>query len=67
MEIFCDTYGLDTTGALDTIALRIELMIETGVAGNANGEPRFGEFWMTVMRQRLLRDLAFVRSFGANG
>jgi hypothetical protein len=63
LQIFCDTYGVETTNVLATIALRIELMIATGVAGNADGDPRFGEFWMTVMRQRLLRDLQFVRSY----
>jgi hypothetical protein len=63
LQIFCSTYGVETSGVLDTIALRIELMIATGVAGNADGDPRFGEVWMTVMRQRLLRDLQFVRSY----
>jgi len=66
-QAFCDSYGIEVDDVFDTIALRIELMIATGVAGNANGNPRFGDFWMTVMRQRLLRDLQFVRSYAQAG
>ena len=63
MQSFCDVYGIDSNGVLAVIAQRIELMIATGVAGNADGDPHFGEFWMTVMKQRLHRDLQFVLSF----
>ena len=66
-QIFCGAYGIDAGDVLRTIARRIELMIATGVAGNADGIPRFGDFWMTVMRQRLVRDLRFVRSYGQAG
>ncbi len=48
---------------LATMKRRIELMIATGVAGNGTGDPRFGDFWMTVIRQRLLRDLQFIHSY----
>ena len=62
-QIFCNAYGIAVHDVFRTMGRRIELMIATGVAGNADGNPRFGEFWMTVMRQRLLRDLKFVRSY----
>jgi hypothetical protein len=66
-HLLCDSYGIDTGDLLPTIERRIELMIATGVAGNVDGNPRFGDFWMNVMRLRLLRDLDFVRSFSKTG
>ncbi len=63
-QIFCDAYEIEVSDLFRTMERRIELMIATGVAGNAEGNPRFGDFWMTVMKQRLLRDLQFVCSYG---
>ncbi len=62
MQVFCDAYGIEEDEVLATMKRRIELMIATGVAGNGTDDPRFGDFWMTVMRQRLLRDLQFIHS-----
>ncbi len=62
-QIFCDAYAIEVADVFQTMEQRIELMIATGVARNADGNPRFGDFWMTVMRQRLLRDLHFIRSY----
>ena len=67
MHMFCDAYGIDVDEVPATIKQRIELMIATGVAGNGTGDPRSGDFWMTVMRQRLLRDLQFIRSYTRAG
>ena len=61
-QVFCEAYGIEVDAVLATIRRRIELMIAKGVAGNRNGDPRFGDFWMTVMRQRLVCDLRFVSS-----
>ncbi len=62
-QIFCDAYAIEVDDVVRTMGRRIELMIAAGVAGNADGNARFGDFWMTVMRPRLLRDLQFVRSY----
>ncbi len=62
-QIFCDAYAIERSDVFTTMERRIELMIATGIAGNADGDPRFGDFWMTVMKRRLLRDLQFVRSY----
>ena len=66
-EIFCNAYGIESDEVFQTMERRIELMIAVGVAGNAAGNPRFGDHWMTVMRQRLMRDLEFVRSYAMAG
>jgi hypothetical protein len=44
------------------MARRIEVMLATGTALHEAGDPAHDEAWITVMRHRLLRDLAFVRS-----
>jgi len=62
-HLLCDSYGTAAGDLLWTIERRIELMIGTGDQGNADGNPRFGAYWMNVMRLRLLRDLDFVRAF----
>jgi hypothetical protein len=63
LRIFCDAYGWDDApGLLEVMVRRIEVMIATGLAKNAAGDPMYGEQWMSVMRQRLLRDIAFIRT-----
>ena len=57
-KIFCDAYGIEADDVLRTIELRIELMIAAGDDGY-----RSPEYWITVMRKRLQRDLKFVRSY----
>ncbi len=66
-QIFCDAYGIEVDDVFRTMGRRIELMIAAGVAGSADRNARFGDFWMTVMRPRLLRDLQFVRSYAQAG
>jgi Ser/Thr protein kinase RdoA (MazF antagonist) len=63
LRTFCNAYGWDDVdGILAVMAHRVEVMIATGVAKNAAGDPMYGEQWMNVMRQRLLRDIAFIRT-----
>jgi hypothetical protein len=63
LRLFCDAYGWeDVDGIFDVMVRRIEVMVATGLARNAAGDPLYGDQWMTVMRQRLLRDIAFIRT-----
>lgn len=63
LRIFCEAYGRSyLPGIFDVMARRIEVMIATGLARNAAGDPLYGHEWMRVMRPRLLRDLAFIRT-----
>jgi hypothetical protein len=41
---------------------RIEVMIATGMTLHAAGDAEHGDQWLQVMRPRLQRDLAFIRS-----
>ena len=60
---FCAAYGVgDASAILDVVIRRIEVMLATGTALHEAGDPAHDETWTKVMRQRLLRDLAFVRS-----
>jgi Ser/Thr protein kinase RdoA (MazF antagonist) len=60
---FCDAYGLpDRRAILDVMIRRIEVLIATGVARNAAGDPRQGDEWLQVIKPRLLRDIAFIRT-----
>jgi aminoglycoside phosphotransferase (APT) family kinase protein len=60
---FCDAYGLsDRRAILDVMIQRIEVVIATGMARNAAGDPRHGDEWLRIIRPRLLRDIAFIRT-----
>jgi len=61
-RVFCSEYGIDERLVLETLRRRIQVMIDTGVSGHAAGEARFGDWWMTIMKQRLERDMNFVQS-----
>lgn len=51
LRSFCAAYGLDDVQAtFDVMIARIDAMLQTGLAGHAAGDPRFGESSMTVMR-----------------
>lgn len=63
LRAFCAAYGFDDVPMMfDVMIERIEAMLQTGLAGHAAGDERFGEFWMNVMRKRLIRDVEFIRT-----
>lgn len=65
-QLFCDAYGIAAHDVVRTMERRIELMIAAGDR-EAEGKSSYADFWTKVMRQRLLRDLRFVRSYAQGG
>jgi hypothetical protein len=63
MAAFCEAYGgIDVSAIMDLMVRRIEVLIATGMAAHASGDPGHGDAWLRVMKPRLLRDLAFIRA-----
>lgn len=63
LAAFCEAYGrVDVSRVLDVMHRRVGVLIATGMAAHAAGDPQYGDEWLRVMRPRLVRDLAFIRA-----